>query len=280
MKKCAVAFLVITVIWFVFVGSGCKTSDTVMELFTVAATTGYSKHVTTVDPDDTGLTSINLFAAVRNHGDIAGTITGWTFKIRHNVVTLVEINNYNYQGYNLVRSGDMVIPANDIKEFFISTPPPFNQNALTAAQLSFAPYTPTEVLVEIQVTADNGDVHTITGAGGYTFEQGRVNESKYDIVGEWEFKRVVNGADQAKQRMVFVGTKMSGKYVLYKFGSNEVDESGSYMVTNYKYLAFTSDLGTRYWGEFDDETHMGGTLIIPASGKTDSKTGAWTGKKL
>lgn len=280
MKRFAIAFLVITTVCFVFVGSGCKTSDTVVQLFSIATTTGYSKKVTTVDPDDTGLTSINLFAAVRSNGDTAGTITGWVFKIRHNVVTLVEINSSNYQNFNLVTSGDMVIPANEIKEFYVNTPPPFGQNALTAAQLSFDPYIPTEVVVEIQVTADNGEVYSITGAGGYTFEQGVINESKYDIVGDWEFKRVVNGAEKAKQKMVFVGTKMNGKYVLYKFGSDEVDESGSYMVSNYKYLTFTSDLGAQYWGEFGDETHMNGTLMIPASGKESSKTGTWTGRKL
>lgn len=280
MKKIAVVCFVFTSIFLFVFTNGCKTSDTVVDLFTIAATTGYSKRVVTVDPDDTGLTSINLFLAIRNHGDVNGTITRWSFKIRHNIVTLVEINNSNYQGYKLVTSGDTVIPPDDINEFYVSTPQPFSQNALTKDELSFDPYIPTEVITEVEITDDNGEVHTITGGGKYTYEQGTSPESKYNIVGDWEFKRIVNGQAKEKQKIVFVGTKMSGRYALYKFGASDVDETGSYVVTNYKYLTFTSDLGTQYWGEFTDETHMSGTLMIPATKKEDSKTGTWTGKKL
>ncbi len=280
MKKIAVVFLVVTAVFLFVFTNGCKTSDTVVDLFTLAATSGYSKTVTTLDPDDTGLTSINLFLAIRNRGDVGGTITDWSFKIRHNIVTLVEINRNNYRNYKLVVSEDMTVPRDEVKEFYVYTPLPFQQNALTRDELSFEPYVPTSVIAEIEITNDKGEVHIVTGAGLYTYEQGKTPESRYDIVGDWEFKRVVNGQAKEKQKMVFVGTKISGRYALYKFGSNDVDETGSYMVTNYKYLTFTSDLGNQYWGEFTDETHMNGTLMIPATRNEDSKTGTWTGKKL
>lgn len=280
MKKIAIVFFVVTAMFSFILTNGCKTSDTVVDLFTIATTSGYSKRVVTVDPDDTGLTSINLYLAIRNQGDVAGTITRWSFKIRHNIVTLVEITNTNYQNYKLTTSGDMVIPPDDIKEFYVNTPQPFSQNALTKAELSFDPYIPTEVICEVDITDDNGEVHNITAVGKYTFEQGVSPESKYNILGDWEFKRVVNGQAQAKQKIVFVGTKMSGRYALYKFGTNEVDATGSYVVANYKYLTFTSDLGTQYWGEFTDETHMEGTLMIPKTKNEDSKTGTFTGTKL
>ena len=280
MKKIAVVFLIVTAVSLLVFTNGCKTSDTVVDLFTISATSGYSKTVTTLDPDDTGLTSINLFLAIRNQGDVGGTITHWSFKIRHNIVTLVEINRNNYQDYKLVVSEDMVVPTDEVKELYINTPQPFQQNALTKDELSFEPYTPTSVIAEIEITDDNGDVHTITSIGSYTYEQGKTPESKYDIVGDWEFKRVVNGQAKEKQKMVFVGTKANGRYALYKSGSNDVDETGSYAVANYKYLTFSSDLGTQYWGEFSDESNMNGTLMIPATKQDDSKTGTYTGKKL
>ncbi|MFC2155625.1 hypothetical protein ACFLRB_03945 [Acidobacteriota bacterium] len=280
MKKNAVVFLIVTMVSLLVFANGCKTSDTVVDLFTISATSGYSKTVTTLDPDDTGLTSINLFLAIRNHGDVGGTITSWSFEIRHNIVTLVEINRNNYQNYKLVVSGDMTVPMDEVKEFYVNTPQPFQQNALTKDELSFEPYTPTSVIAEIEITDDNGDIHSITAIGSFTYEQGKNSESKYDIVGDWEFKRVVNGQAKEKQKMVFVGTKVGGRYALYKSGSNDVDETGSYVVTNYKYLTFSSDLGTQYWGEFSDETNMNGTLMIPATKQDDSKTGTYTGKKL
>jgi hypothetical protein len=272
--------LAVTAVFLLVFTNGCKTSDTVVDLFTIAATSGYSKNVTTLDPDDTGLTSVNLFLAIRNQGDVTGTITHWSFKIRHNIVTLVDINRNNYRDYKLVASPDITLPMDEVREFYVNTPQPFLQNALTKDELSFEPYTPTSVIAEIEITDDNGEVHTITGIGSYTYEQGKTSESKYDIVGNWEFKRIVNGQAKDKQKMVFVGTKVNGRYALYKFGSNDVDETGSYGVTNYKYLTFTSDSGTQYWGEFTDETHMDGTLMIPATKQESSKTGTWTGKKL
>jgi len=280
MKKIAVVSLVVISMFLLTFISGCKTSDTAVDIFSIAAASGYSKRVLTLDPDDTGLTSISLYLVVRNQGEVNGTITRWSFKIRHNIVTLVEITSTNYRNYKLVFSGDTVVPTDDVAEFYVNTPQPFETNALTQAELSFDPYVPTSVIAEVDITDDNGDVHTITGTGAYVYEQGTIPESKYNIVGDWEFKRVVNGQAQEKQKMVFVGTKTGGRYALYKFGTTNVDESGSYVVSNYKYLTFTSDLGTQYWGEFTDETHCNGTLMIPATAKDDSKTGTWTGKKL
>lgn len=85
-----------------------------------------------------------------------------------------------------------------------------------------------------------------------------------------------------KQKLVCVGTKAAGNYALYKINSNELDESGTFMVTDFKYLNFTSSEGSKYWGEFSTANLMNGTLLIPKDdiNNTKAKTGTWTGRKL
>jgi hypothetical protein len=282
MKKRAFYMLVIIPIFFLFLTNGCKTSDTNVEDFSITITSGYSKKVTTVDPDDTGLTSVNFYVALRNHSDISGTITNWVFKIRHNIVTLLEINNNNYQDFNLVLSGETTLQPNNVTEIFVNTPNPFNENALPKEKLCFDPYTPSEVIVEVTITDNNGDIHTITAKGSYSYEVGTSSESKYHIIGEWELKRIVDGQAKAKQKIVFVGSKTSGRYAIYNTNTNEVRETGSYMVSNYMNLIFASDTGSQYWGEFKDENQIEGTLMIPEIEKENQKnqTGTWTAKKL
>jgi len=280
MRKIGVAFLTLLSLTILISTNACKTSDTVVDAFGLTATTGYSKNVTTVDPDDTGLTSLNFFSAIRNYGEKPGMITGWSYKILHNIVTLVEINHLNYQDYRLTITGNTHIPVDEISEFYVSTPQPFQQNALTQAELSFDPYTPTEIVTEIEITSEDGEVYVITGRGSFTYEKGVVNESRYDILGNWELKRVVNGDAKSRQRIAFVGTKYSGNYVIYGWGGNNAEETGSYAVSNYKYVTFTSSLGSKYWGEFTGESNMTGTLMIPESRNQDTQTGTWTAKKL
>lgn len=262
--------------------SGCKTTEQILEDFSIVTISGYSKNVTTLDPDDKGYTTINLFVAIKNNSEISGSITGWSFKIRDNIVTLVEINHQNFQDYNLEISGDTIIPPGEVKEIYIKTPQPFEINALTPEKLYFAPYIPQSVVMEIKVTNDNGETVTIQATGDYTYEQTKLDESRYDIIGEWEFKRIVKGASKPKQKIDFVGTKVSGKYVIYDSNSGDVDETGSYVVSNYKNLTFTSDNGTQYWGEFIDPDHMNGTLLIPENRREnqETQTGTWSGKKL
>jgi hypothetical protein len=262
--------------------SGCKTTERILDDFSIITLSGYSKNVTTLDPDDMGYTTINLFVALKNNSEVSGTITGWSFQIRDNIVTLLEINHQNFQDYNLVLSGDIVIPPEEVSEIYIKTPQPFEANALTPDTLSFAPYIPRQVVVEIEVSKDNGETETIQATGTYTYERTTKNESRYNIIGQWEFKRVVKGESKARQKIDFVGTKVSGKYVIYNFDSGEADETGSYVVSNYKNLTFTSDNGSQYWGEFTDPTHMNGTLLIPENRKEnqETQTGSWAGKKL
>jgi len=280
MRKIAIALLVLVSIPLIFFSGGCKTSEEIIDLFAISAATGYAKHVTTIDPDDTGVTTLNLFFAVHNQGDVAGTIISWSFKIRHNIVNLAEINNTNFQNYRLVASGNAVIPAKEIGEFYINTPQPFLENALTKDELSFDPYVPTAVIVDLEIRSDNGEIFQVTAQGTFTYEQSRINESKYNILGDWEFNRVVSGQAEAKQKIVFVGTKQSGRYAIYKWGTVTVEETGSYGVTNYKYFGLTADTGGQYWGEFTDETHAGGTLMIPAGKNQGIRTGTFTANKI
>lgn len=255
----------------------CKVSDEIIQDFIVSQTSGYSKRVTTVDPDDKGLTSINLFVAVKNNIERAGTITNWTFKIRDGIVTLLEINPSNYQQYNLKVSQNTTIPVNQVTEFFVTTPQPFDQNALPESKLSFDPYTPDEVVVEMEVTDQDGNVTHITGKGDYTFEVERSKETKYNILGEWSLRRVVEGSTKDKQTIVFSGTLTSGRFIVYS-ASKDVFQTGDYTVSNLRDIYFKSDGGTEYWGRFTTEDESKGTLVIPEDkkNKVDSKSGTWT----
>ena len=259
----------------------CKVSDEIIQDFLVAQTSGYSKRITTVDPDDTGLTSINLFVAVRNNCESAGTITNWTFKIKHDIVTLLEINSANYGQYNLEISQNTGVPVNEVTELFVTTPQPFNQNALPESKLSFDPYIPTEVVVEVEVTDAEGNITNITGRGAYTFDVEKKNETKYKIMGEWSLKRVVEGSAKAKQKIVFAGNVTDGQFIIYKADST-VFHAGTYTVTNLLDVNFKSSGGTEYWGKFTAVDALDGTLVIPEDkrNKVDSKSGTWTATKI
>lgn len=181
MKKAIYLPLIYTVILLFLVGS-CKTTDeTIMEEFSVQETAGYSLHATVIpknkNSENYELTSINLYAAIHNHTDMSGTITGWSFKIRRDIVTIVEINQNNYQNYKLAVSGPMELPANEIKEFNVGTPQPYLMNALPKEIFTFSPYIPSEVIAEIQITAADGSIYHITASGSYTFEETTINEN-------------------------------------------------------------------------------------------------------
>jgi len=274
-KLVIVSFIAVVVFSF-----SCKVSDEIIQDFLVAQTSGYSMRITTVDPDDRGLTSINLFVAVKNNSESAGTITNWNFKIRHDIVTLLEINPANYTQYNLKLSQNMGVPVNKVTELFVTTPQPFDQNALPESKLSFDPYIPTEVVVEVEVTDADGNITNITGRGDYTFDEEKKNETKYNILGEWSLKRVVEGNKKDQQKLVFAGTKTSGQFIIYKANS-EVFHAGNYTVTNLLEVNFKSSGGTEYWGTFKAVNKLEGTLVIPEDkkNKEDSKSGTWTATK-
>lgn len=277
-KTISLAIIIIIGLSLIFI-NGCKTNEENTDTFTIPSTSGYSKLMKTLDPDDTGVTSLTLFFALRNSSLVNGTITDWSFKIKHDIVTLVEINNTNYQNYNLVLTGSMNVSAETANEIYIGTPPPFIENSLSKDILSFEPYIPTRIIIDVTVVDDNGEEHKITAEGSYTYETGVIKESKYNIVGKWELKRIVNGQNQQIQKIVFTGTKTNGSYTIYET-DGKVFESGSYSVTNYKTLYFRSSDGTQYWGNFTDEKNMNGTLNIPKDKDNDSKTGTFKGKKL
>jgi hypothetical protein len=279
MKKIIIFTIIIFTAFTLFFTNGCKTNEENSDTFTVPSTSGYSKLMKTLDPDDTGVTSLTLFFVLRNSSLVNGTITDWSFKIKHDIVTLVEINNTNYKNYNLMLTGSMNVPSETANEIYIGTPPPFIENSLSKDILSFEPYIPNRIIVEVTVLDDSGEEHKITAEGSYTYETGVINESKYNIVGKWTLNRTVNGQKQEKQKMIFTGTKTNGSYTIYET-DGKVFENGSYSVSNYKTLYFKSSDGTQYWGEFSDENNMNGTLNIPADKDNDPKTGTFTAKKL
>lgn len=279
-KKRIVLFTTLVVL-SIFIFQGCKTAEEVIKDFIVESVSGFSKNVVSLDPDDKGLTSVNLYFALRNHSDVSGTITSWSFKIRHNIAILVDINSDNYRNYNLETSNGLNVPADDILEFYVNTPLPFMTNALSEEKLSFDEYTPNEVIVDIQVRDEDGNIHDITAKGSYTFEQSQSNESKFNILGTWEITRTIAGSKKARQKMVFVGTKYSGSAVLYNWGSQEAVETGSFMVTGITDITISMSEGTMYWGTMTDPTLADGSLLVPPESRNDkSKTGTWTAKKL
>lgn len=170
--------LVLSILGFM---TGCKTADEeVVEDFTVESASGYSLKATVIpenqSQDNYTMTSIHLYAAVRNKLDISGTVIGWAFKIKRDIVTILEINQSNFQNHKLTMTGNLTIPADEINEFYIGTPQPFLENALHENVFTFDPYIPTDVVVEMTIQDESGNLHNITGSGGYTYEETTINE--------------------------------------------------------------------------------------------------------
>lgn len=177
MKKASVILLAMLVLIQLAFLAGCKTADEeeVLPTFTINSASGYSLNVTVIPKNyndkNKEYTDINLFAAIRNHEAIPGTITAWSFKIRRDIAAIVMIDQNNYKNYNLTITGDKTIPANEIIEFYARTLQPYFDNALPKEIFTFKPYVPNEVVVTFEITDDNGTVHTITGTGVYTYEE-------------------------------------------------------------------------------------------------------------
>lgn len=267
MRRLLIAITAVAILFFV---SGCKTSDGDVNNFQVLAVTGYSF----ADSGQDGLTSINLFFSITNKGDEAGTITGWKFRIMHKIVTLVEIDNNNYDNFNLELSGNFTLPADEVSEIYINTPLPFAANAVPNDMLSFDPYTPTEIILDLQISDESGNNYTVTKRGSYSYEKGLFDSDKYNILGDWELKRVIKGDVKAAQKITFVGTKTSGSFVIYNFNTGKTEGSGSFAISNYKDIKLYDVDGTKYWGEFNGIDNISGTLL------KGTDTGTWSGKKL
>jgi len=267
MRKIIVVTIAITILFFV---SSCKTSDSKTGNFKVLAINGYSF----ADVGANGLTSINLFFSVANKGDTVGTITSWKFRIMHNIVTLVEIDNNNLNDFNLGLSGNLTIPEDEVVEIYVSTPLPFMENAIPNDKLSFDPLTPTSVILDLEIKDSDGNTFTVTKKGTYTYEKGLFGSDKYRILGNWKFNRVVNGDVKVAQKITFVGTKTSGSFVIYNINSGKSEGSGSFSVSNYKDITFSGIDGTTYWGEFEGARLLKGTLL------KGTNTGTWNCKKL
>lgn len=177
MKRASI--IVLTMLVFIQLAflAGCKTADEeeVLPTFTITSASGYSLNVTVIpkNPKDKNIeyTDINLFAAIRSHEAVQGTITAWSFKIRRDIAAIVIIDQNNYKNYNLTITGDLTIPGNDVTELYVRTPQPYFSNALLKEMFTFKPYVPTEVVVTLDITDSNGEIHTITGTGAYTYEE-------------------------------------------------------------------------------------------------------------
>ncbi len=267
MRRLIIAIAVIAILFAV---SACKTSDSDSNDYQILNVTGYSF----ADMGEGRLTSINLFFSVANKGDILATVTGWKFRIMHNIVTLVEIDNNNFTNYNLELSGNLTILENDVTEIYVNTPLPFSMNAVPNDMLSFDPYTPTEIIIDIQITDNNGKVFTVTKKGSYVYEKGLFDADKYNILGDWELKRIINGEQKTLQKITFVGTKMTGSFVIYNLASGKSEGAGSFKVSNYKDITLYGTEGTSYWGEFNGVNSMSGTLL------KGTDTGTWKGERL
>jgi len=262
--------LAITAVAFLFFVSGCKTSDSDVNNFQVLSVTGYSF----ADTGEAGLTTINLFFSVTNKGNSDGTITSWKFRIMHNIVTLVEIDQNNYQNFNLQLSGNTALPVDEVAEVYVNTPKPFISNAVPDDQLSFGTYAPTQIILELQITDGDGKSYTVTKTGSYTYQKGVIDGDRYNILGDWKFTRTVNGDVKGDQKITFVGSKTAGSFVIYNLGSGKAEGSGNFSVSNFKSITLYGIDGTTYWGEFTGIDDMSGTLL------KGTDTGTWTGKRL
>lgn len=266
MRRLILAITAVAILFFI---PGCKTSDSDVNDFQVVSVSGYSF----ADIGDEGMTSLNLFFSVTNKGNSAASITGWKFRVMHDIVTLIEIDNNNYSNYNLEVSGSLTIPEDEVSEVYINTPLPFAENAVSNDMLRFDPYTPTGIILELQITDDSGNIYTVTKRGNYVYEKGLFDSDKYNILGDWQLNRKVKGDVKAAQKITFVGTKTSGSFVIYNLSSGKTEGSGSFGVSNYKDITLYGTDGTTYWGEFKGVDEMSGTLL------KGTDTGTWTGKR-
>ncbi len=262
--------LLILSIALLLINLSCKVSTSVTDDFRLLSVSGYSLQ----DSGTNGKTSINLFFSIKNTGTHSGTIKSWNFRLMHNIVTLLEINNNNYSEYKLELSASKVIPPEGVLEFYANTPLPFNKNAIDNSSLPFNSYIPNSIVVEITMIDDNGEEFTISKKGSYVFEKGILNSDQYNLLGSWGFTRTVNGDTKAKQKITFVGTRTSGNFVIYNYTSNKSEAKGSFSVSGTKNITLYSSDGTRYWGEFTDASKISGTLLKGTS------TGTWSGHKL
>ncbi len=266
MRRLILAITAVAILFFI---SGCKTSESDVNDFQVISVSGYSF----ADIGNDGMTSLNLFFSVTNKGNSVGSITGWKFRVMHDIVTLVEIDNNNYNNYNLEISGNLTIPEDEISEVYINTPLPFASNAVSNDMLGFDPYTPTGIILDLEITDDSGKIYTITKRGSYKYEKGLFDSDKYNVLGDWQLNRTVKGDVKAAQKITFVGTKTSGSFVIYNLSSGKAEGSGSFKISNYKDITLHDSLGTTYWGEFNGVDDMSGTLL------NGTDTGTWTGKR-
>lgn len=248
----------------------CKVSNSSINDFRLLTVTGYSLQ----DSGSNGMTSINLFFSLKNTGNLTGTIKSWNFKLMHNIITLLEINSENYKNYKLETSSNLLIPPDDIVEFYANTPLPFELNAVNNNALPFGTYTPNEVIATVTIEGPDGEEYVVNKKGSYTFEKKIIDSEKYNILGSWEFTRTINGDTKPKQKITFVGTRDSGNFVIYNFNSGKSEASGTFTVSGNKNITMTSSDGTKYWGEFTAKDIIGGTLLKGTS------TGNWIGRKI
>lgn len=265
MKK----ILLIISLVLLFAAFSCKTSTTASDDFRLITVSGFSLQ----DTGPEGLTSINLFFSLNNRGNLSGTIKSWNFKLMHNIITLLEINNGNYRNYNLELSDSTSVPSNNILNFYVNTPLPLAQNAVGKDSLPFSTYTPNGVIVELTIEDSSGELFTITKRGSYTYERGIIDGEKYNILGSWEFTKTINGDTKAKQKITFVGTKSSGNFVVYNLGTGKAENSGTFVVSGYTSLTLNSSNGTKFWGNFTSVNSMDGTLLKGTS------TGTWSASR-
>jgi hypothetical protein len=269
--------LVALIIVMVFSFS-CKLSEEISIAFNVVETSGYSKIIFNTDRELNGNSTLNFFMAVKNETDQDATIVGWKFKVMHNIVTLCEINNSNFQNFKLEVPTAKTLKANQITGFYVNTLKPYENNMINNQALGFNDYMPTNIIVELSVEDSEGNLFTISERGKYGFDKEIKNQSNdNNILGEWELFRTVKNNPKAKQKLVFVGTKTSGEFVIYDLPSNDVFDKGKFSVLADKQVQLTGESSTKYWGEFIDSNSLKGTLIIKE--RNDTKTGTWTANK-
>lgn len=162
-------FILVPVICIVSMVS-CQLSEELAVDFNIIETSGYSRAIFEDNKMENGSSSLNFFVSIHNQTDQEATLTGWTFRILHNIVPLCEISDTDYQTYKLEVNSSTVLAASQILDLYVNTRRPYEDNRVSNKKLGFDAYTPDTLIVELEITDSEGRVHTISAKGAYQYE--------------------------------------------------------------------------------------------------------------
>jgi len=148
----------------------CELTEEILVDFNIMQTAGYSKAIFEDNKMKDGASTLNFLVSIRNQTDQDAAVTGWTFRIMHNIVPLCEISSTNFETFKVEVNSAGTIPASQILDFYVNTRQPYRDHLVANSRLGFEDYLPTTLVVELEITDGEGNIHTISAKGNYVYE--------------------------------------------------------------------------------------------------------------